>query len=70
MKHVLKSRRREGRIDPLAVSDEEVESLRRPKMPEEAVTQRIQNFCLVELGLSPEDCRNEAKRCLRCDLGD
>jgi len=39
-------------------------------MPEEEVPQRIQNFRLVELGLSAEDCRNEAKRCLRCDLGD
>jgi len=58
------------RIDPLLVSDEESERLVRPKMPEEEIPQRIQNFCLVELGLSAEDCRNEAKRCLRCDLGD
>ena len=58
------------RIDPLSVSDEELERLVRPQMPEEEVPQRIQNFCLVELGLSPEDCRHEAKRCLRCDLDD
>ena len=58
------------RIDPLKVSDEEMEKLVRPKMPEEEVTKRIQNFFLVELGLSLEDSRNEAKRCLRCDLAD
>jgi NADH-quinone oxidoreductase subunit F len=58
------------RIDPLMGSEEEGQSLVRPKMPEEEVPQRIQNFRLVELGLSAEDCRNEAKRCLRCDLGD
>jgi NADH-quinone oxidoreductase subunit F len=58
------------RIDPLKVSDEEMEKLVRPKMPEEEVAKRIQNFFLVELGLSAEDSRNEAKRCLRCDLAD
>jgi NADH-quinone oxidoreductase subunit F len=58
------------RIDPLRVSDEEIEGLLRPKMPEEEVPRRIQNFCLVELGLSAEDCRKDAIRCLRCDLGD
>jgi NADH-quinone oxidoreductase subunit F len=58
------------RIEPLLVSDEEIEGLVRPKMPEEDIPRRIQNFCLVELGLSAEDCRKDAKRCLRCDLGD
>lgn len=58
------------RIEPLAVSDKEIEGLVRPQMPEAEARERIRNFCLVELGLSPEDCRNEAKRCLRCDWGD
>jgi NADH-quinone oxidoreductase subunit F len=58
------------RIDPLKVSDEEMGKLVRPKMPEEEVAKRIQNFFLVELGLSAEASRNEAKRCLRCDLAD
>jgi len=58
------------RIDQIVVSDEEVEGLLRPKMPEAEVLKRIQNFNMVELGLSAEDCRNDAKRCLRCDLSD
>ncbi|MDP3031910.1 MAG: FAD-dependent oxidoreductase, partial [Rhodocyclaceae bacterium] len=58
------------RIDQVVVSDEEIEKLVRPKMPEVAVPKRIHNFLMVELGLSTEDCRNDAKRCLRCDLSD
>ncbi len=58
------------RIDPLKVSDEEMEKLVRPHMPEAEVAKRIQNFFLVELGLSAEASRDEAKRCLRCDLAD
>ncbi|MBI5583552.1 MAG: FAD-dependent oxidoreductase [Deltaproteobacteria bacterium] len=58
------------RIEPLAVPEEEIETLVRPSMPEEAVAKRIRDFCLVELGLSAEDCRKDAQRCLRCDLGD
>jgi NADPH-dependent glutamate synthase beta subunit-like oxidoreductase len=58
------------RVDPLKVSDDEMEQLVRPKMPEEEVAKRIHNFLLVELGLSAEASRNEAKRCLRCDLAE
>lgn len=58
------------RIDQIAVSDAEAEKLARPKMPEMEVVKRIGNFDMVELGLSAEDCRNDAKRCLRCDLSD
>jgi NADPH-dependent glutamate synthase beta subunit-like oxidoreductase len=32
--------------------------------------ERIKDFSLVELGLTEEQCRQEALRCLRCDLGD
>ena len=58
------------RLDPLPVTEAEIEGLVRPQMPEKEASERSRGFCLVELGLSPEDCRNEAKRCLRCDWGD
>ena len=58
------------RIEALQVSEEEIERLKRPGLSEEEPVKRIRNFCVVELGLSEMDCRNEAKRCLRCDLGD
>jgi NADPH-dependent glutamate synthase beta subunit-like oxidoreductase len=58
------------RLDPLVVTDAEIEGLIRPRMPEKEASERSRDFCLVELGLSPQDCRNEAKRCLRCDWGD
>lgn len=58
------------RIDQVVVSEVEIERLVRPKMPEADVPKRIHNFRIVELGLSAEDCRNDAKRCLRCDLSD
>ena len=38
----------------------------RYEMPELAVDKRIDNFDEVELGLTPEDAQNEAKRCLSC----
>ncbi len=40
----------------------------RPHVPELAVTQRRGNFCEVELGYDEHTAREEAKRCLRCDL--
>lgn len=58
------------RVEALKVSDEEIEKLKRPAMLEEEAEQRVKNFCLVEQGLSESQCVNEAKRCLRCDLGD
>jgi NADH-quinone oxidoreductase subunit F len=58
------------RVEPLPVTGAEIEGLVRPRMPEKEAYERTRDFCLVELGLSPEDCRNESKRCLRCDWGD
>lgn len=59
-----------NRIEALKVSDEEIEQLTRPAMPEEEAGKRVKDFCLVEQGLSESQCLGEAKRCLRCDLGD
>jgi NADH-quinone oxidoreductase subunit F len=41
---------------------------RRPRPPEMAVTERAGNFHEVELGFDEQTAREEAKRCLRCDL--
>ena len=57
-------------IEPLQVPDEERAKLVRPSMSEENPEKRIHNFRMVELGLNADQCRNESKRCLRCDLGD
>jgi len=50
------------------IPPEEVRGKRRPPMPKLSVEQRVRNFRQVELGYSPEMAREEAKRCLRCDL--
>ena len=59
------------RIDPLTLTDEEMErifELERVKMPTLAVEDREKNFDQVELGLSGAMARDESRRCLRCDL--
>lgn len=55
-------------IEPVEVPDDELEKLKRDKMPCLSVLKRIQGFDEVELGLSEKSCVNDAKRCLRCDL--
>ena len=56
------------RVEQVQIPEEERGLLTRASMPEEAVPQRIKDFCLVELGLSESQCKYEAMRCLRCDL--
>jgi len=55
-------------IDQVEVPDEELERLKREKMPCLAITKRINSFNEVELGLTEKTCVDDAKRCLRCDL--
>jgi hypothetical protein len=43
--------------------------LKRPKIPLLEINKRVCTFDPVELGLSEKAARDEAKRCLRCDLG-
>jgi len=45
---------------------EDMPRLERVPMPQLDVAQRVTNFDLVELGLSEDDARAEAGRCLRC----
>lgn len=54
-------------LEPVKLSDEEIEELKRPKMPVLEVEKRAQNFEEVELGFSEAVAILEAKRCLRCD---
>ncbi|GMU22743.1 MAG: hypothetical protein AMXMBFR13_28280 [Phycisphaerae bacterium] len=47
---------------------EDYASAHRPASPKLAVADREQNFKEVELGFDEQAAREEAKRCLRCDL--
>lgn len=56
------------RVEPVELSGEEIEGLKKPAMPTLAVKKRRGNFDEVELGLVREMAMSEARRCLRCDL--
>ena len=58
------------KVERVDVSDEEKEALERPSMPMLALEKRKTTFEEAELGLTEEMAKNEAKRCLRCDLHD
>ncbi|MBN1671797.1 MAG: FAD-dependent oxidoreductase [Kiritimatiellae bacterium] len=55
-------------VDPVELTDEELEQLARPVMPAAAPAERCADFREVEGGLSEATAVLEAKRCLRCDL--
>jgi hypothetical protein len=55
-------------VEALQLSEEEIKSLKRPKMPLIPEDQKIASFMEVELGFTEADAISEAKRCLRCDL--
>ncbi len=67
-----------GLIEEKLVSPEEVSSLsemaeeeeekHRPEMPVLSLNRRLRGFSLVELGFTEAMAREEAQRCLRCDL--
>jgi len=52
----------------LAHNLEDYAEAKRPEMPTQLPQKRINNFGEIELGFSEEVAREEAKRCLRCDL--
>jgi NADH-quinone oxidoreductase subunit F len=56
------------KVEELAVTEEEKESLKRPDMPLLSPIERKATFEKAELGLTEEMAQKEAKRCLRCDL--
>jgi NADH-quinone oxidoreductase subunit F len=55
-------------VESLQLSEEEIESLKKPGMSLLPVSQRIESFKEVELGYTEAEAIAEAKRCLRCDL--
>jgi NADH-quinone oxidoreductase subunit F len=55
-------------LEPVAAEDEEGETAHRVEPPLLTVAKRRKNFAEVELCISEEQARCEAKRCLRCDL--
>jgi NADPH-dependent glutamate synthase beta subunit-like oxidoreductase len=66
-----------GDIDEIFAPTEEIKAesweesileIPRQRMPVQDSLQRTDNFNAVELGLTEEMARNEAERCLRCDL--
>lgn len=57
-----------ARVEAVELSEEEVQSLKRPEMPAIPVDQRTASFKEVELGFGEVAAIAEAKRCLRCDL--
>lgn len=55
-------------IKPVSLTEQEIENVKRPKMPRLSVKARKKNFKEVELGLTKKMAIKEAKRCLRCEL--
>lgn len=55
-------------VEPIELTEEEMEEAKRPKMPKLSVKGRQKNFKEVELGLTEEMAIKEARRCLRCEL--
>jgi len=55
-------------VDPVELTDQELENLIRPKIPRKSGNTRINSFVEVEECLSKDVAILEAKRCLRCDL--
>jgi NADPH-dependent glutamate synthase beta subunit-like oxidoreductase len=59
---------RRGRIEHLEVSAGMKMALKRPEMPLLNIDRRRTTFQQVELGYAENDVREEARRCLRCDI--
>ncbi|KPJ79057.1 MAG: 4Fe-4S ferredoxin [Deltaproteobacteria bacterium SG8_13] len=59
---------RRGRIDWLEVPSSTKMTLRRPEMPLLNIDRRRTTFQQVELGYPENAVREEARRCLRCDI--
>lgn len=55
-------------VEPVELSEEEIEKALRPPIPCLPVKERINNFKEINLTLKEEIAVKEARRCLRCDL--
>ena len=55
-------------VEPVELTEEEIEEAKRPELSKLSVKQRQKNFKEVELTLTEEMAVKEARRCLRCEL--
>ena len=55
-------------IEPVELTEKEIEEAERPKMPRLPVKGRYKNLQEVDLGLTGNMVIKEARRCLRCEL--
>jgi len=55
-------------VQPVELTEDEIENAKRPEMPQLPIEKREKNFNEVELGLSEVMAIKEARRCLRCEL--
>jgi NADH-quinone oxidoreductase subunit F len=61
-------RRPDVYVEPVPVTEEELDSLQRVAPPTLSIEERRAGFAEVELVLSEQAAREESRRCLRCDL--
>ncbi|MFC2169107.1 FAD-dependent oxidoreductase [Acidobacteriota bacterium] len=55
-------------VEPIELTEEEIEEFKKSKMPKLSAKGRQKNFKEVELGFTEEIAIKEARRCLRCEL--
>jgi len=55
-------------VEPVELTEEEIQKAKRAEMPRLPLSVRKKNFKEVELGLTEESAVKEARRCLRCEL--
>jgi NADH-quinone oxidoreductase subunit F len=55
-------------VEPLMMTAEELETIRRADPPMVPMEKRRSSFVEVELTMSEPDAQREARRCMRCDL--
>jgi len=55
-------------VEPVELTEEEIQKAKRAIMPRLPLNARKKNFKEVELGLTEQNAVQEARRCLRCEL--
>jgi NADPH-dependent glutamate synthase beta subunit-like oxidoreductase len=55
-------------VEPVELTEEEIQEAKRTVMPRLPLSARKKNFKEVELGLTEQSAIQEARRCLRCEL--
>ena len=55
-------------VDPIELTEEEIEESQKFPVPRLAIRKRIDNFNEVDLDIPQNQAIKEGRRCLRCDL--